>query len=109
MFRILVLFCFIKFTTSKKGFVTEILEDKKFDCPLKDKKIYSVKSEIQCTHRCLQHEQCELLNYNIGKEEKDNCEIFTNLSKCSTRNGMKEWKAIRFKVFIANTNFSEIV
>ena len=87
----------LKLAISKKGFVSENYGETKFVCPTKDMKVYSVKGEIQCTHRCLQHDQCELLNYNEG-EIQDNCEIFTNASKCATKNGMKGWKAMKFQV-----------
>ena len=78
--------------------MTEVLDDKKYDCPATGKEIFSVKSEIQCTHRCLHHDGCKMLNYNTEKEVKENCEIITNLSKCTTKTGMKDWKVMLLQV-----------
>ena len=82
----------------RKGFVSEVLADKKFNCPSTTKKVYTVKSEIQCTHRCLQSDNCELLNYNTEEDINGNCEIFSQSNGCSTELGKGKWKAMRFQV-----------
>ena len=82
----------------RKGFVSEVLAGKKFDCPSTTKKVYTVKSEIQCTHRCLQSDNCELLNYNTEEDTNENCEIFSQSNGCSTERGKERWKAMRFQV-----------
>ena len=85
-------------TSEKKGFVSEVLGGKKFDCPSTSRKVYTVKSEIQCTHHCLQNDNCELLNYNTEEASNDNCEIFSKSNGCSTKLGKEKWKAMRFQV-----------
>ena len=96
--RVLILFLLLKFATPEKGFVAEYFEGKKFEFPGTKETIYSVKSEIQCAHRCLQHKNCELLNYNIDSKAIQNCEIFTEMSTCATMIENEAWKAIQFKV-----------
>ena len=86
--------------SEKKGLVSEVLVNSKFDCPSASRKIYTVKSEIQCTHRCLQNDNCELLNYNSEKENSDNCEIFSQSNGCTAKLGKKKWKAMSFQVCI---------
>ena len=90
---------------SSKGFVAEVFEDEKFQCPATDKKIYSVTSEIQCTHRCLQHDKCDLINYSTERETKRNCEVFTNVSNCAKKVEAKGWKAITFQVGLCICSF----
>ena len=89
---------FFKICTSNKGFVAEVLEDEKFQCPLTDRKIHSVTSEIQCAQRCLLYDKCELINYSTERETKENCEVFTNVSNCAKKVEAKGWKAIIFQV-----------
>ena len=97
-----VLFLLIRIVASERtGFVSEVFVDKKFDCPSASRRVYTVKSEIQCTHLCLQNDNCELLNYNIKKEIDDNCEVFSQSSGCSTKLGKQNWKAMRFQVCIS--------
>ena len=81
--------------SERKGFVSEAVIDKKFDCPSTTKKVYTVKSEIQCTHRCLQSDNCELLNFNTDKEIIENCEVFSGPSDCSTKNQKHGWKGLK--------------
>ena len=97
-FKLIFLFCLIKVAAVKKGFPSEVFNDEKYDCPSINKKIYTVKSEIQCTHRCLQNDACELINYNTEREVKGNCEIFTEAKECSTKVRGKKWTAMRFQV-----------
>ena len=85
----------------RKGFVSEVLANKKFDCQSTNKKVYTVKSEIQCAHRCLQNDNCELLNFNTEEDINDNCEIFSQSNGCSTKFGKEKWKAMRFQVYIS--------
>ena len=85
----------------KKGFVSEVLANKKFHCQSTNKKVYTVKSEIQCTHRCLQNDNCELLNFNTEEDINDNCEILSQSNGCSTKIGKEKWKAMRLQVFIS--------
>ena len=82
-------------SSEKKGFVSEVLVDKKFDCPKTNRRVYTVKSEIQCTHRCLQNEDCELLNYNTEKEINENCEVFNGSIDCSTKKQKHGWKGLK--------------
>ena len=82
----------------RKGIVSEVLIDKKFDCPSTSRKVYTVKSEIQCTHHCLQSDNCELLNYNTEEASNYNCEIFAQSNGCSIKLGKEKWKAMRFQV-----------
>ena len=104
--ELLFLFCLIKVAALKKGFPSEVLDGEKYDCPLANKKIYTVKSEIQCTHRCLQNDACELINYSTGTDVKGNCEIFTEVKECSTKVRRKKWIAMRFQVCIINLHRS---
>ena len=60
--------------------------------------MYSVTSEIQCTHRCLRHAKCDLINYNTERDVKDNCEIFIQGNQCSIETVRIGWKAIKFEV-----------
>ena len=87
-------------TSEKKGFVSEVLDGKKFDCLPTNRKLYTVKSEIQCTHHCLQNDNCELLNYNSEEASNDNCEILLQSNGCSTKLGKEKWKAMRFQVCV---------
>ena len=100
--KLLFLFCLIDIVASRKGFPSDVFNDEKYDCPLANKKIYTVKSEIQCTHRCLQNDACELINYSTGTDVKGNCEIFTEAKECSTKVRRKKWIAMRFQVCIIN-------
>ena len=97
--KVFTLLLFIRIIScEKKGFVSEVFANKKFDCPSASRKVHTVKSEIQCTHRCLQYENCELMNYNSEKEIKNNCEVFSHSNGCSTKLGKKKWRAMRFQV-----------
>ena len=96
------LFSIIDNVVSKKNFLFEMFDGEKYDCPSINKKIYTVKSEIQCTHRCLQNDACELINYNTERDVKENCEIFTEAKECSTKVRRKKWTAMRFQVCSIN-------
>ena len=98
--KLLLLFCLIDIATSRKGFPSQVFDDEKFDCPLANKKVYTVKSQIQCTHRCLKNDACELINYNTERDAKENCETFTQVNKCSTKVWKKKWIAMQFQVCI---------
>ena len=93
-----IFFWYIQVASSRKGLISEVYFDKKFYCPLTSREVYTVTSEIQCTHRCLRHETCDLINYNTEKEIKDNCEIFIQGDRCSIENVRIGWKAIKFEV-----------
>ena len=101
--EILFLICLIDIVTSRKGFPSQVFDDEKFDCPSANKKVYTVKSQIQCTHRCLQNDACELINYNTERDVKENCEIFTQVNECSTKVWKKGWIAMQFQVRIITT------
>ena len=105
---LLFLCALYKSSTSNKGFVTEVLQDRKYDCPAIGKRLFAVKSEIQCTHRCLQNNECKMLNYNTEKESKENCEFITNLHKCTTKAGMRGWKALLFQVVDVIHYFAQV-
>ena len=99
---LIFLFCFIKIAASRQGFASEIFNDEKYDCPLANKKVYTVKSEIQCTHRCLNMDTCDFINYNTEEDVKQNCEILKQVNQCSTKLSRKRWIAMRFQVFTIN-------
>ena len=101
--RVIILFIFASFlhfqvVLSKKGIVSNFFANNKFDCPSVGKKIYSVASEIQCTHRCLQNEKCKVFNFRPAKDEKENYEIFTTLNQCSEKIKLEGWKAFTLQV-----------
>ena len=96
-----LLFLIRNISCDRKGFVSEVLANNKFDCQSINKKVYTVKSEIQCTHRCLQNDNCELLNFNTEEDINDNCEIFSQSNGCSTKIGKEKWKAMTFQVCIS--------
>ena len=85
-----------KFVASRNGFVSNFYIDTKFYCPSASKHVFFVKSEIQCIHRCLQQDSCELINYNAGS--KENCEVFTEKAKCAANVGIAGWKAVSIQV-----------
>ena len=93
-----LLWFFIRVTSSRNGFISEVLINKRFDCPLASKKVYTVKSELQCTHRCLHDDMCELISYNTEQNVEGNCEVASQLSKCSIEHEMVGWNAVKFKV-----------
>ena len=96
--KLLFLFCLIDIVASRKGFPSEVFNDEKYDCPSINKKIYTVKSVIQCTHRCLQNDACELINYNTERDVKGNCEIFIQANECYITVRRKKRTAMRFQV-----------
>lgn len=91
---------FISFISARKGITTEIFMNRKFVCQSMTKKVFSVRSEIQCHHRCLREEKCEALNFNTENEARENCEVFNDGKKCTSEITMDGWKAIEFQVTI---------
>ena len=81
--------------SEKKGFVSEVLRDKKFDCQSTSRRVFTVQSEIQCTHRCLKNDECEVLNFNTKKEVIENCEVFNGASDCSIKKQKYGWKGLK--------------
>lgn len=92
-----LLFFFIKHAISNRGFVNDMQMNTKFQCARSVKEVFTVNSEIQCSHRCLRT-SCNRLNYNMKKEGKENCEVFTTVGECSDLSGQDGWKAIKFEV-----------
>lgn len=99
MMKMLLVLFFIKYVICAKGFVDEILLNRRFYCPLSFSETSTVTSEIQCTQRCLRKE-CKLLNYNTKQGKKDNCEIYAHTNECSTLINQDNWKAVSFQVYI---------
>ena len=66
---------FITFACCDKGYVVDVLKDKRFSCAKAFKETFTVTSEIQCTNKCLR-KKCRLLNYNTKKKAMHNCEVF---------------------------------
>ncbi len=77
----------------------EIKEDARMKCPKSARSIYTVASEMQCYHRCLRKDKCEVLNYKESAI-KNNCEVFDVESKdpacIGTLTG--KWKTVTMKV-----------
>ena len=92
-----LLFFFIKSAIFDRGFVNDVHTNMKFQCAGSMKEVFTVKSELQCSHRCL-YRSCSRLNYKIKREEKDNCEVFTKDGECTALSDQDGWKAIIFKV-----------
>ena len=75
--------------------------DRKIICA--GKSVFTTASEMQCVHRCLRSEKCEVANYREGEGgniKQDNCEVFdvpSNHESCSSRNGIG-WKTLTLKV-----------
>ena len=94
--RFICIFFLVKSVISDTGFIDEILMDKKFHCSGHTTELFSVKSEIQCAHRC-SRKKCNQLNYNtVGS--KENCEVIAGGRLCSMAIDQKYWKAMVFKV-----------
>ena len=94
--RVFALLLLIKTIASeKKGFASEVLVDEKFDCATTSSRIYTVKSEIQCTHLCLRNDNCELLNFNTERDVSENCEVFNGSSGCSIKRHKYGWKGLK--------------
>ena len=67
---------------AQKGFVEEIVAERKYLCESNNKAIYSVSSQIQCVSKCSMEENCNLMNYKgvIGQSsQKQNCEVSMSL------------------------------
>ena len=95
--KITLIFYSIKLAVSDSGFPSDVLINKKFSCPQAAKEVFIVKSEMQCTQRCLR-KKCKLLNYNMEVKDENNCEVFTSTNDCSTVIGVEGWKAVTFQV-----------
>ena len=66
------------FVATQKGFVEDIVVERKYLCNSSKKLTYSVESQIQCVSRCSMQESCNLMNYKeaIGQSSpKHNCEV----------------------------------
>ena len=92
-----LLFLFIKHAIFDRGFINDLHTNRKFQCARSVKEVFTVNSQIQCSHRCLRR-SCSRLNYNMKNGEKDNCEVFTEIGECSDLSGQDGWKAIKFEV-----------
>ena len=97
LMNIVLVSFFIKSAIFERGFVSDVHINKKFKCGGSFKEIFTVKSEIECSHRCLRR-SCSRLNYNMKKGEKENCEVFPKVDDCSIIPGQDDWKAANFKV-----------
>ena len=97
-----LLWFFVKVAASRKGFISEVLINKRFDCPLASRMVYTVKSQLQCTHRCLQNDMCELISYNTDQTSTRNCEILTQVNQCTDTLRRENWVAMIFQVRTTN-------
>ena len=59
-----------------QGFIEDVLEMHKYECPQARKLSYTAASQIQCVSKCSIQEQCTLINF-IAKDEVStgNCEV----------------------------------
>ena len=104
MIKVAFGFFFIQRAFSHKGFVDDVLIDTKVVCPVTAKEVFTVKSEIQCTHRCLR-KKCKMLNYYMKEGTEENCEVFTGTDECSTAIDQLDWKAVSFLVRLFQEDF----
>ena len=95
--KIILFICWIKYSMFDKGSITDVHMNKKFACPLAAMESFFVKSEIQCTHRCLRR-KCKLLNYKNEGTDSENCEVFMESGGCSIEMNQKNWKAVTLEV-----------
>ena len=95
--RVALIFLFIKYAILDRGSVSDVFVNMKFACPRAAMKAFFVKSEIQCTHRCLRN-KCKLLNYKKKAKDIENCEIFSDIDDCSVIPDQEGWKAMIFQV-----------
>ena len=93
----MLLFFFIKPVILDKGFVSEVKMNTKVQCAGSSTEVFTVKSEIQCTHKCLR-KRCNLLNYNAKRGGKDNCEVLKKVRKCTESFHQHGWTSMTFVV-----------
>ena len=62
----------------QRGFVEDIVVERKYLCNSSKKLTYSVGSQIQCVSRCSMQENCNFMNYKRASAQsspKRNCEV----------------------------------
>ena len=106
LLEIVLIVFFIKAAILDVAFVNDVYVNKKFYCDKALKYPFIVKSQIQCIHLCLR-KNCTLINYNMKERDKENCEIFTKSSKCSTVVNQENWIATAMKKTV-EVNFAHI-
>ena len=94
--KVTILFLLAKPAILGSGFVKDVLMNKKIDCPRATKELLTMKSEMQCVHRCLRN-KCMQLNYNVDEKVR-NCEVLTGITECSAVAHQINWKAMIFEV-----------
>ena len=95
--KLKLVFLFIKYAVLDKGSTKDVFVNAKNYCPRAAMRAYFVKSDIQCTHRCLR-KKCKLLNYKKKAKDIENCEIFSDIGDCSVIPDQEGWKAMIFEV-----------
>ena len=88
-------------SASKQSFVKEHMMNHKFYCASKN--LNTATSEIQCVHRCLCKDECEVLNYRQRESEssiQENCEVFDVPSHHESCSSTQEggWKSLLLTV-----------
>ena len=93
-------------SSSKQGTIKEHFISRKYNCA--GKGVLTATSEMQCVHRCLRKEKCEVMNYRQREGEslnQDNCEVLdvpsTHESCTSTQ--QVRWKALLLTVRLSNS------
>ena len=92
-------------SASRQGSVQEYFMNSKFNCT--SKRILTAGSEMQCIHRCLRNDNCEITNYKDredGNVKKHNCEVYdvpSNHESCSSKAAIG-WKGLILTVSVFN-------
>ena len=97
MMSYILVFILMKRAIAEKGFVNDVQLNAKYVCSEAAKEIFTVKSGVQCNHRCLRR-RCNLLNYNTKEGKRDNCEVFTDNGECYTVFDQEDWNAMAVEV-----------
>ena len=69
MVKIMLLFFFIKHTIFNRGFMSDVYMNKKLQCTRAAKDVFTVSSEIECSHRYVRR-NCNRLIYNMERGKK---------------------------------------
>ncbi len=99
----LLLLILVHRSVSRELLTNEVARDAKMQCASSARSIYTVTSEMQCYHRCLRKDKCEILNYK-GSSTKENCEVYdvTSNDHTCTSTLAANWKAVIIKVMETN-------
>lgn len=77
--------------------MSDVYMNKKFQCTRAVKDVFTVSSEIECSHRYVRR-NCNRLNYNMERGKKENCEVLTKVGECSVRSDQGDWKTAIIEV-----------